>query len=579
MSRRYADLIALLGLALVMVMFLSRIGGFPLADPDEGRYAEIPREMIELHDWVTPRLNYVKYFEKPPLFYWLVGLSFRAFGMTEWSARLVPALSGLLVVVVTYLLGRSMIGPRGALIASAVLATSPLFFAMSQVVIIDMLLTACMTVALAAAYAAHRSASPLRWAVLAAAATGLGVLAKGPIALLLTGGIVLSFLALRRDGATIGLFLGRRPILVFLAVVAPWFILVSVRNPEFPHFFFVRENFERFASAAVGHPEGPFYYLPVVFGGLFPWTLLAGVLAVHRLGRERLRAIPSDAWLFLGLWGAIEVGFFSLSSAKLAPYVLPAFPAFALLLGGWIDGLLDDEPTRAVILPRFIRCLAWLAGLLLAVSLVGLLFAGPIADWLRRDRVDVFAANFAVMLFTAALLPLIALNLRPRLMAHAGAFATLAVVVIGVGIGLAGAVGGRTITKTARDLAVAIVPEKSPSDLLVAYRKVMPGLSFYTRGRVVQVQAYGELDFGAEQSSDEAEFFWDDTERLESEWRSSRRVFIATNRDLEETLAARLDPRPKVLARDGNRVVLVNFAPLRSAARDVGSKNLESPRG
>jgi Aminoarabinose transferase C-terminal domain len=135
------------------------------------------------------------------------------------------------------------------------------------------------------------------------------------------------------------------------------------------------------------------------------------------------------------------------------------------------------------------------------------------------------------------------------------------------------------LTKTARDLAAAIIPEKSPTDLLVAYRKIMPSLSFYTRGRVVQVQAYGELDFGAEQSTDQAEFFWDDTHRLESEWRSSRRVFIATNRDLEETLAARLDPRPKVLARDGNRVVLVNFAPLRSAAGDVGRQDLASPSG
>src|SRR5262245_10912358 len=141
---------------LLAILYLGRLGGFPLQDPDEGRYAEIPREMLEQGDWITPRLNYVEYFEKPPLFYWLVAIAFRTFGTSEGAARLVPALSGLACIGVTYALGRRLFGRRAALVAAATLATAPLFFLFSQTLIIDMLLTLMLTTCLAASWEARQ---------------------------------------------------------------------------------------------------------------------------------------------------------------------------------------------------------------------------------------------------------------------------------------------------------------------------------------------------------------------------------------------------------------------------------------
>src|SRR5262245_44021188 len=160
-------------------MCLSRLAGFALADPDEGRYAEIPREMIKLGDWINPHLAYVDYFEKPPLLYWLVGLSFHVFGASEWAARLVSAGAGIVGVVLIHALGVRLFGRRAALLAAAILITSPLYFALSQVLVTDMLLTACMTGTLLALHQVRVARHHSIWTIAAAVSTALGVLAKG----------------------------------------------------------------------------------------------------------------------------------------------------------------------------------------------------------------------------------------------------------------------------------------------------------------------------------------------------------------------------------------------------------------
>jgi len=195
--------VALLWLA-IAVVYLGAIGAYPFADPDEPRYAEIPREMLELRDWVTPHLNYVKYFEKPPLVYWLTALSFKAFGLHEWSARIWPALSGLAGIGMAYILGRAMFDPWTGQAAAALLAAAPLYFGLSQVLVLDAPLTALMTVALGCVWLAYTGVRRQLFTVVAYAATALAVLTKGPTALLLPGVIVVLFLLLRRD-------LGARP--------------------------------------------------------------------------------------------------------------------------------------------------------------------------------------------------------------------------------------------------------------------------------------------------------------------------------------------------------------------------------
>ncbi len=554
--------LALLAVVLLCAMYLSRIHGFVLQDPDEGRYAEIPREMLESGDWVTPRLFYVKYFEKPPLLYWLTALSFQIFGLNEGAARLVPALSGIATVVLTFFFGLRLCGRRAAWIAAGVLATMPLFFALSQALLIDMLLTACTTATLAGIYAAHLAENKRLWALGVAFAAALGMLAKGLIALVIPGVVALGFLLAQRDVATIRALLHWQPLLLFLAVAAPWFVLVQIRNPEFFGFFFVREHFERFFASApgkVGHPEGPFYYVPVLLFGPAPWTLVAAVLASSARGRQAFAAIPRDARLLLLLWSGFVFGFFTLSTSKLASYVLPAFPALALLAGAWIDRALADE-TLARTLVRALRAtFLGLGGALAALALFAWPLFTRIAGWIDQAPALVAIVAGAMSLVALALLATGAASRLLSLEDRGRPTAALAVLTCGLALALVGAVGGRAVTKTSHALATAIQPLREPGDLLVSYKRLMQSLGFYTRQRIVQFGAYHEIAFGARIAPDHDAYFWDDFELLQKEWSSGRRVFIATEEKHIPFLAEALEPAPRLLVQDQRRVVLVNF--------------------
>jgi len=558
--------LAAIGLVLLVFAYLSRLGGFPLQDPDEGRYAEIPREMIESNDWTTPRLDYVRYFEKPPLLYWLVGISMQAFGQNEAAARLVPALSGIAAVVATWALGRNMLGARGALLAAAMLATSPLYYVLAQFLLIDMLLVACMTAALGALWGAHVSDRKSSWAIAAALATALGTLAKGPVALVLVGAIALAFLALARDGATLRALLRPAPIAAFLLVAVPWFVLVSIRNPEFAHVFFVREHFERFTSDDVGHPESPFFYLPVLLWGPLPWTLLFLLGGLGARGRASLGAMRGDARLFCALWAGIVLLFFSAARSKLPTYVLPAFPPLALLGAAALRGALADEETRA-------RALGWTAlvvvavGALLALAgILGLPFAPAIAQRITADPAVLRGVALSVLACGLALLGS-GWWVRGGLREGRDWTALAAGLSLGVGLALAGAIGARSLVHSGRDLAFAIHRETPAGErpFVASYRRVLQSLSFYLPGKVVLVDTmdgFSEIGEQARASGERATapHLWVDVGRLQAEWGSGRRAFVVADADRAPELDG-LRPVPRVLARRGRRVLLGNFAP------------------
>jgi len=554
--------LALVAVLLLCAMYLSRIGGFVLQDPDEGRYAEIPREMIETGDWVTPKLFYVDYFEKPPLLYWLTAISFETFGLNEWAARLVPALSGLVTVFFTWLIGVRLAGRRAAWLACGMLATMPLFFALSQALLIDVLLAACTTAALFGVYAAHNAENKRTFAILVAVATALGVLAKGLIAIVLPGGIALAFLLWRRDFVTIRALLHWQALLAFVVVAVPWFVLVSQRNPDFLEFFFVREHFQRFTATGpirVGHPEGPFYYIPVLMFGPAPWTLLVPLLAASAAGRRAFAAIPPDARLFSLLWLGIMMGFFSAATSKLGSYVVPALPALALLLGAWLDRAIEEEDLgRSAV--RIMRGTFAALGLLLALAA---LLTWPLHDrvtaWLHVDEADVFVIAGAVSSVALVLLASVLVSRWIRLEERGRPAAAFGVLIGSLALVLMFAIEGRAVTKTGHSLAEAIAPLREPGDLLISYKRLMQSLGFYTRQRIVQFDAYHEVEAGALTAPDREEWFWQDFDRLAREWSSGRRVFMATDRKHLPELEGKLDPKPRLLVQDHRRVVLVNF--------------------
>ncbi|MBL0141241.1 MAG: glycosyltransferase family 39 protein [Betaproteobacteria bacterium] len=309
----------------------------PLAHPDEGRYSEISREMAASGDWITPRLNGIKYFEKPPLQYWASAAAFSLLGESEFTARLYTALCGLLSLVAVGFAARRLAGGDSALLAVGVLLTSPYFLGMGGVVTLDMGLTAWTTVAVCAFLlaVAGRESERQRWMLLAWAGMALAVLSKGLIGIVFPAGAIFLHCLVHRDWRLLAKLEWLRGIALFLAIAAPWFILVSIANPEFPQFFFIHEHFERFLTKAHRREQPWWFFWPILFIGFLPWMLALVPAAFEGWRREAgSEAFP---WRrFALLWTALVMLFFSASGSKLPAYILPVFPVFALVLGDWI---------------------------------------------------------------------------------------------------------------------------------------------------------------------------------------------------------------------------------------------------
>jgi 4-amino-4-deoxy-L-arabinose transferase-like glycosyltransferase len=352
--------VAALAVAMALVWF-ANLGERRLQHPDEGRYAEIAREMTVTGDWITPRLDGIKYFEKPPLQYWLTAATFEAFGPGEASARLSTALAGFLTVLAVGATGAAIATPSAGLLAGAVLAGSVWHFGIAHILTLDAMLSFWLAVALCAFLLAQRAALSRHrcaaWMLVAWAATALGVLTKGVVAIAIPAcTLVVHSLATRDFGPWKRLHAGKGLVLL-LAIAAPWFVLVSLRNPEFPRFFFVHEHVERFLTTNLNRPGPWWYFLPMVIVGLLPWT---GVFFVRARAAWRDGAAGPGAFAwprFCLAWAAFVLVFFSISGSKLPSYILPMFPALALVLG-W----------QLAVMPG--RALAWLAVVLAASTLV-----------------------------------------------------------------------------------------------------------------------------------------------------------------------------------------------------------------
>jgi len=534
--------------AAIGVTYLSFLGHAPLAEPDEPRYGEIAREAIELHDWVTPHLNYVKYFEKPPLVYWLTAIDIHLFGSSEFALRLLPAAFGLLGIGIANALGRSMYNVWVGYVAAALLATTPLYFALSQILILDMPLSTLMAAALAAfwfAYAAPDHRQRRVWVWLLYVATALAVLTKGPVAIVLVGGIIVAFLLMRWDLVALRWAISPLGIALFLLIASPWFLLVSSRNPEFFDFFIFKQHVARFLTPNE-HQQPLGFFVPIVWAGMLPWSIF--LLAPRALGRFAVRVgrrRTSAATLFCTLWAAVVFVFFSLSGSKLATYILPMFCPLALLAARFVEQLIAGQ--RAGVLRR--GCVAF--AIFGAVLCIGAAVTDLVVDDLRvRGLLTQLYAGAIVVGLTAsgALLCVRRHSLQ----------ASVATLLFGTLVLQAVGISGRGTAMEFRSLGHAIRVHAKPDDLVASYRHYVQGIPFYARRRVVMVGGWGELDFGSQQG-DQRAFFWDTDAPLLDAWRSDRHVFLVINRSELETLGPRLQRPPRQIASRGKKVVIVNF--------------------
>jgi 4-amino-4-deoxy-L-arabinose transferase-like glycosyltransferase len=349
--------LALLALLALPAFLLYGDLSFHLFEPDEGRYAEIPREMLIRGEWVVPYLQSEPYLDKPPLLYWFVQISYRVFGVHNAAARLIPALSVHACIVLTYVLGRRFLGNTAALWGALLLTVAPGFVSMGRLLVLDGLLALWVTVSVLAAHEAIRGEQfRCGWWVLAALACGMGVLTKGPVAVALL--VPPLWLQGRLTGRSCPVSL-RQTVLfasVALAAALPWYVAICWRLPLFAWHFLWQHNVVRFL-APFDHLRPVWFYLPVLLAGLLPAsTLVIPFIRFLTSVNPAAMGQRSPALGFVLLAGGWCLLFFSLSGCKLPTYVMPAYPPLCLAMGYF----LANGPLRAKLWPRLALGLAYL---------------------------------------------------------------------------------------------------------------------------------------------------------------------------------------------------------------------------
>ncbi|SMP65468.1 dolichol-phosphate mannosyltransferase [Neorhodopirellula lusitana] len=331
------------GLLVVAALFLMTNLNYPLIDRDETRYAEIPREMIATGNWVLPTLNFHTYYDKPPLVYWLCALSYKCFGMSEAAARFVPSLAALSTILSTLFFGSRIFNRKIGLIAGTVLLLSVGFAFTSRYLLLDGVLSLFVSLALFTAYEAIRQPRlRLGWWIMSGICIGLAFLTKGPVALVLWLPPIAAMSWLSQGHAKVRWWHYGVVGSVATAIALPWFVAVHQQAPRFLVEFFYHHNVARFAGEF--HHRPFWYFVPVLLIAGHPWSFLTIPYARFLFGRsEECRRQRPPVIGFLLLWSAWCFAFFSMSQCKLPTYLLPTAPALALMIGHYLNEVLNNS--------------------------------------------------------------------------------------------------------------------------------------------------------------------------------------------------------------------------------------------
>jgi len=452
--------VALAILALAMVATAGAIG---LIEPTETRYAEIAREMRESGDWLHPRLNGVLHFHKPPLAYWATAAGFALCGENEWGARLPVVAASLLTLAFTALAGRRRFASSGAPAGLAVwvLGTSVLFVGAGRTLASDPFL--------AAAVAGFWALAPSPWALLI---LGAGFLAKGPVVFVPTVLAILAAAALARDRGTLALLGPKRGWLLFAAVALPWYLILVARTPGLLPYFLGNQLWARYATTEHQRGGPAWYFAGVLIAGALPWTP-ALVVGIARAWRERAAL---EARLLLA-WLLVPLVFFSFSGSKLPAYLLPLFPAVALLAA---RGLAPDS--------RAARW--WIAGLLFGLAAVGwTLGPGALGRFIGLSPPRAVPLAFAAHLGLACLAYAATWMLRDR-----PARAAL-LVALGVTALISTAAPYEARLGSPRGIARVLRENRAPGEPVVEFARFNAGLPFYLGERVRMLEVPRESGF------------------------------------------------------------------------------------
>jgi len=520
------------------------LGIRPLAVPDEARYVEIPREMLSTGNFVTPHLNSIKYLEKPPLFYWLQAGSITFLGYKTWVFRSITAFLALLGCLAIYAAGRILYNRETGYLAGLITASSLLYFCMGHYITLDMAVSFFMTVSLLAFIVAMQfEPGKVRCSFLLVLymTAGLGLLTKGLIALVLPGLVIFSWLTIGKQWHQLKRFYWFSGIGIFLLITLPWHILVQSHNPEFLHYYLVEQHYLRYSTTIAQHYQPIWWYLPIVLIGFLPWTglWLAAFLAALRSGRQLLQDKVS---VYFWLWIGVILSFYSFSNSKLIPYVLPMWPAMALLSARYI--LAHLQVAR--------RQLLWLAGFYLVLaSVLGLIALGFNHTLLAKFPPAVFyqLAGGILLVGIINVVGYYKLHSTKQLwlfaLSHLFLFSGIMLLL------------PKFDTRSTKPLAEMIQPLLTPDTELIGYNHYYQDIPVYLKRRLTVVNATEELADGM-RYQDASEWMINDAE-LKQRWQSHK-VFIIVSKNYFPAFRAQ-NLQPYFLLAETKRDLLLSNKP------------------
>jgi 4-amino-4-deoxy-L-arabinose transferase-like glycosyltransferase len=560
------DLVLLaVGIGLIFSLFL---GTRPLSVPDEGRYAEIPREMLVRHDFVTPHLNGIKYFEKPPLFYWLQAGSIKVLNpwiiqaeyalnrsktnhyfapISEWTVRLPNAIMALLGCLLVYASGRVLFERRSGLLSAIILASSLLYFALARMVTLDMTLSVCLSGSLLAFLVASNQSPSLERRFLFYSAymlAGLAVLTKGLIGIIFPTMIIGLWVLLSNQWRLLKECYFLSGILLFLLIVLPWHILVQSRNPEFFQFYFIDQQFLRYSTLIAQRYQPDWFFIPIFIAGFLPWVCFFPQAIVSHFPRNCQQFKEKNNYIFLLLWIGIIFIFFSFSHSKLIPYILPIVPGLALLTGHYLSTYwqrFNDIKWGYLVVP-----LLWLG-----LGIVGLVCLVNDPSIMFSQTAKLFlTTGYSVLLLSSILASFFILHRKSKM-----AFTTLTIgsvisfLIVSISI-------PQFDTRSIKPLVAVLKPLLKPKDKVVVYHEYYQDLPFYLNQRVFAVNVGGELIFGMQHQDTDAWMLKD--ANFWPIWNSYEHVYMVTNKEIYQQFKQSKNPTVYLLAQTDQDVLLSN---------------------
>lgn len=516
-------------LALVITFFYALfLDQRPLMAPDEGRYAEIPREMVESGNYITPKLNGLTYLEKPPLFYWMQSLSIKLFGVHEWNLRLMNMMMGVLGAIITYIAGRRLFNRRTGLLASFILATSALYYCMAHFVTLDMTLSffLCATLFsfILGANESKRSIQKIYFWSMYIFAAG-AVLTKGLIGIAFPGIIIFLWIAVFRRWRDLKNYCLPTGIILFLIIALPWHLLAQSQTKEFFQFYFLDQHFLRYFTDYADRQQPIWFLSLTLLGGFFPWTFFLPQALKMGWTKNIAERNTYTTRTFLFIWTVAIFIIFQFSQSVLIPYILPLFPPLALLLAYYLNHIWHLNRTKGSSWSLLtIICVAGIAGIAALVVLSS-------TDLKEYANLAIYCTFSTLILMAIA--ALLAFAMKHFRAAITALIASSAVLFTTINFSY------NTIDKRPiKPLAIEIKKRAQPNDHVMVYHNYYQDLPVYLGRKITIVHWLGELEFGYKNDPNGKKQIIRDSE-FKQKWHDKERIYLILSQSDYDYLLAK----------------------------------------